>query len=252
MSSRISRSESLSTIPQRKLMEALENTIRICPECSTKNNVKLDHGLCKTCRVKNIAIQRYAESNIPVRYWTLEMDASFKGDPILMEKYHEITDDLKKSYRDGTSICFAGSNGLGKTLVLSNILKRAAEHGLSCLYVNLGDIVSVLTNYQNDDRAIARKELMIVDFLAIDEFDPRYMSNDKASDLFGKVLEEIFRTRHQNGLPTFMSTNSPNVVDSFQGALRQSINSLMSTVQMVAVLGKDFRIVSKKSILTSK
>lgn len=245
MSSRISRSESLSTIPHRKVLEALENTLRTCPECSVKEQVKLDHGLCKTCRIKNIAIQRYSESNIPVRYWALEMDENFRGDAILMEKYQEVTGDLKLSYRAGTSMCFAGSNGLGKTMALCNILKRAAEHGMSCLYVNLGDIVSVLTNHNNDDRAVARKELMVVDFLAIDEFDPRYMSNDKASDLFGKILEEIFRARHQNGLPTFMSTNSPNVVDSFQGALRQSINSLMSTVQMVAVLGKDFRITSK-------
>jgi DNA replication protein DnaC len=242
MSLPLSRSEALSTVPPRKVLEALEQTIVDCETCSVKKHVKLDAGLCDKCRIKNKAISRYAESNIPVKYWNLEMNTHFKGDAVLKQKYEEVIKDIVKSYKDGVSYCFAGGHGLGKTMVCCNILKRVVEKGLSGMYVNLSDIVAVMLSRDSDDRYIARKELLTVDFLVIDEFDPRYMSNDKASDLFGKILEEIFRTRHQNGLPIFMCTNSPNVQESFVGPIKTSITSLMSTMKTVAVLGKDFRI----------
>lgn len=169
------------------------------------------------------------------------MDRDFHGDDVLLEKYKEITLDIRKSYQDGVAYCFAGSHGLGKSMLVCNILKRAVEKNYSCLYVNLNDIVSLTVSQNSEDRTLARRELLLVDFLAIDEFDPRWMSSEKGSDLFGKVLEEIFRTRHQNGLPILMCTNSPNVVESFSGPIKQSISSLMSCVKTIAVLGKDYR-----------
>ncbi len=241
MNYQISRSTALSSVPQRKLVETLQQIIKSCPVCSINPDVRLDSNICHDCRIKNKAIQRYAESNIPVSYWMLEIDKNFVGDEVLRETYKEVTSDLKKTYSEGTAICFAGLHGVGKTSLCCNILKRAVEKGYSCLYVNLGDIVSVMLSASHEDRAISRKELLLIDFLVIDEFDPRYMSNDKASDLFGKILEEIFRTRSQNKLPTFMCTNSPNVTESFVGPIKESITSLMSTVTTVAVLGTDFR-----------
>lgn len=237
----IARSQSLSSIPERKLHEALIGTIRNCEVCSKVEGLKLDQGVCKRCRILNKALFKYAESNIPVKYWGLEMDHHFYGDAILQEKYDEIALDIPKTYTDGVSYCFAGGHGRGKTMTCCNILKRAVEAGYSCLYVNLNDIVAVTLSRETDDKFVARKELLCVDFLVIDEFDARYMPNDKSSDLFGKILEEIVRTRHQNGLPLFMCTNSPNPVESFQGNIKASIESLMSTVELIGVLGNDKR-----------
>jgi DNA replication protein DnaC len=82
---------------------------------------------------------------------------------------------------------------------------------------------------------------MMVDFLVIDEFDPRHMTEGASSDLFGRQMEDIFRRRSENKLPLFMCTNSPNVIDSFAGPIKQSIDSLMSYATVIPVLGKDFR-----------
>lgn len=242
MPHQISRSLGLSSVPEKKKNDELEETLRRCPTCSANPSVKLDGGGCKKCHIRNECIRRYADGNIPVVYWNLEMERDFTGYPILKEKYLEITKDLRQSYKDGVAICFAGGHGRGKTLVCCNILKRAVEKNFSILYVNLGDIVAVMLNGKDsDDRAVARRELLTVDFLVIDEFDPRYMSNDKSADLFGKILEEIFRSRTQNKLPTLMCTNSPDVVKSFTGAIKESIESLMSTVETIPVLGRDQR-----------
>lgn len=126
------------------------------------------------------------------------------------------------------------------TMVCANILKEATKKGYQCLYVTLSDIVSnALSN--SSDKYTAKRELMMTDFLVIDEFDGRHMGSGAGADLFGRLLEDILRKRIENHLPLFMCTNSTNVIDSFEGDLKQSIGSLMSRVDMVPVLGKDFR-----------
>lgn len=236
----------LRQIPERKILSILEDTLRHCPICSQNPQVKLDQGLCPACRTNTLRYQRYAQANIPVLYWNLEMEKDFVGDPILKEKYLEITQDLRKTYNRGLVVNFAGLYGRGKSLTVCNILKRVVEKSMSGLYVTLSDIVHTMLNGDFADKAAARKELLTVDFLAIDEFDPRYMANDKAAELFGKILEEIFRTRSQNVLPIMMCTNSPKVVESFSGPFRDSLDSLFSIVTTVPVLGKDQRLENQK------
>lgn len=190
----------------------------------------------------NSVLRRYAESNIPVKYWKLEMERDFKGDSVLLENYRQITSDIKGVYKEGICLCFAGNNGTGKTMTSVNVLKRAAEKGYNVLYTTLNDIVNNLVSGGSyEDKQVIRRELLMIDFLVIDEFDPRHMGSESAADLFGRVLEDIFRTRVQNCLPTFMCTNSPNVVDSFTGSIKQSINSLFNYATIIPVLGKDFR-----------
>jgi len=167
---------------------------------------------------------------------------SFQGEAKLKEKYYEIIKDLPGIYTKGMSLCFAGLHGVGKSSVVTNIIKTSTLKGYSGLYTTLSDIVSTMLSKEESEKYIARRELTTVDFLVIDEFDSRFMPTDNASDLFGRTLENIFRTRSQNRLPTFMCTNSPNVVETFSGPIKQSIDSLMKGyVKVVPVFGEDFR-----------
>lgn len=224
-----SRSKALNNIPSRKIQYWLKSI----DDSDDSKDVKM---------YSKIAINRYAESNIPIEYWSLKMNKDFYGDPRLLDKFEEYISDLKNVYINGKSLCLAGSHGLGKTMMVTCILKKATQHGYSCLYTTLGDIVSAVIQATGEDRFLARQELAMVDFLVIDEFDPRFMSNDNAADLYARSLESVFRTRSQNKLPTLMCTNSPNPVESFKGSLRESIDSLMKGyIEVFPVLGEDFR-----------
>lgn len=223
------RSKTLNNIPTQKLQNLL-STIEGGTEDQSIKNIKLN------------AILRYKESNIPIGYWFLKMDRDFYGDPRLLGKFNEYVKDLKESYIKGTSLCLAGSHGLGKTMTMTCILKMACQKGYSCLYTTLSDVVSALIHAPHDDKHVARKELMSVDFLVIDEFDSRYFGSENAADLYARSLEGVFRTRSQNRLPTLMATNSPNVIESFHGSLKTSIESLMSGyLEMFVVMGEDHR-----------
>jgi DNA replication protein DnaC len=224
------RCKSLNCIPQKKLREALDAVEQGRDSLRNKN-------------IKAIAINRYAESNIPIEYWYLKMERDFKGDPRLLIKYNDYIADLKTAYQSGASVCFAGSHGVGKTMVLTGVLKKAVVKGYSCLYTTLSDIVNVLTQSEMEAKSLARRELTMVDFLVVDEADPRFIQSENAADLYARSFESIFRARSQNKLPTLMGTNSPNLVESFKGQLRESIDSLMQGyMEVFRVLpGKDVR-----------
>lgn len=240
----LSRSKALNNIPRTKLLTKISQTIDSCEVCS-KLEVKVDSslevGLCNKCRVKVTIYNRYFESNIPLEYWDLKMK-NFVGWPGLLKKYNEYVHDIKQSYIDGTSLCFAGLHGTGKTTTSTCLLKHASHKGYSCLYTNLSDMIGALTAADSSEKFIAKRELMMVDFLVIDEVDSRFIGTDNASDLYARTLEGIFRTRSQNKLPTIMCTNSPNVLEAFNGSLKASIGSLMKGyMKIFPVLGDDHR-----------
>lgn len=167
--------------------------------------------------------------------------SDFKGEKILYDTYVKYTTDLTKSYINGVSICFCGTHGVGKSMTLANILKFACLKNYNCLYTTLSDAVSALT-YNSEEKFVIKKELNTVDFLVIDEFDPRFIGSESAGDLYARTVENIFRTRSQNKLPTLMATNSPNILNSFSGQLQKSLDSLFKGyLESVPVLGKDFR-----------
>mgnify|MGYP001602139738 CR=1 FL=1 len=223
-----SRSKSLNNVPKRKLYEKIELL-----------NKEQDHKI-KVLKVN--AANRYYESNIPIDYWSLKMEKDFQGDPRLLKFYNDYTTNIKKNYTSGSSFCLAGNYGLGKTMAACCVLKKCVEMNFSCLYTTLSDIVATLSSSDSEDKFTARRELCMVDFLVIDEFDSRFISTDNAADLYARTLESIFRTRAQNKLPTLMCTNSPNILETFNGALKKSIESLMTGyMKIFPVFGDDFR-----------
>jgi len=129
------------------------------------------------------------------------------------------------------------------TMTATCILKKASQKGYSCLYTTLSDIVTTLTSAGGEDKFLARRELALVDFLVIDEFDNRFFASENSADLYARSLESVFRNRSQNKLPTLMCTNSPNPVDGFNGTLKASISSLMSGyIKIFTVMpGPDYR-----------
>lgn len=223
------RSEIINTIPKRKFDHIIEQINASKDELKIKN-------------IKLLAANRYYESNIPIEYWNLSMSKDFKGNNKLLNEFTNYVSNITENYYNGTSLLFAGSHGLGKTMTVTCILKKAVEKDYNALYTNLSDIVNVLISSSGSEKTIAFRELKMVDFLVIDEFDSRFIQSDKAADLYAQTLEGIFRARIQNKLPTLMCTNSPNILESFHGPLKDSIESLTTGyLKTVVVMGEDFR-----------
>lgn len=230
---------SLNNIPEKKLHETQKQIMQECDTCKSANAL---NQACQKCGMINRALERYSKANIPVKYWRIGIDAEkFLGPTKLLEQYNNIVQDISKSYNEGKSLVFAGSFGIGKTTVCTNILKKAVEKGYSALYLTLNDIVSNLVSQGAQDKASLRNYILKIDFLVIDEFDPRHIGSDNAADLFGRILEDIVRIRFQNTLPTFFCSNSDDAKNAFKGDIKRSLDSLWNYVKEVPLLGKDLR-----------
>jgi DNA replication protein DnaC len=241
MQTQLIHSVALNNIPDRKVQEKLASVIGACDVCSKLDKEAGMNGICSKCRVRIEAINRYVLGNLLIDYWDLTMERDWKGDPKILKRYNELVADLNQTYSKGNSIIFVGSHGNGKTMTMINLLKKAAQKGFSVLYTTLGDIVSALTQAEYSEQFLARKELINIDFLCIDEFDSRYWLNEKSGDLYAKMLESIIRVRLNNTLPTFLASNSPNVLEGFSGAMKQSLGSLFKLIETIVVVGEDNR-----------
>jgi DNA replication protein DnaC len=224
------RCPALNLVPSKKVSHLLE-TINYSNE---PDEIKF---------VKTTAINRYATANIPMEYWNLTMEKDFTGSKELERCYISYVSDLKQAYMTGRNMCLAGQHGVAKTMSACCILKTAAQKGYQCLYTDLSSVIGILTQNSFEDKTAARRELNMIDFLVIDEVDPRFFAaSDASTELYAKIFENILRTRRQNTLPTIVCTNSPNIVESFKGALKQSLASLFADkMEMVIVVGSDFR-----------
>ena len=234
-------SEALRTIPRSKLSHIEQEIISVCKQCCGAKKVS-----CDTCGLKMKVLDRYFQSNIPIDFWKKAMD-TFKGDEKAIKIFNEYTKNITDTYNNGVSLCLYGNHGTGKTYFSSAILKRAVEKGYTALYTTLSDMVNVLIYSDQKTKVESRRELLMTEFLVIDEFDYRFMGNDNSAELFGRILEGILRIRLQNKMPTFLISNSPDPTKLLGDNLSASIGSLISGyMQAICFLGEDFR--KKKGI----
>jgi DNA replication protein DnaC len=217
--------QSLRNVPRDKLVNTLKTIDQKDLDKLKKDNLKK-------------ALLRWYEANIPVKYWQLEIVNNQNNNEDLIEFYNEIIKDIDSFLNSGKSFCFAGQFGIGKTLLMTSILKRVVENGNSGLYTSLTD---VLTTMKTPDAYSARKEVITCDLLVIDEFDPRYMPTDAAADFCGRILEDIIRNRSNNRLPILLATNAPSPLSAFSGSIQQSLSSLWHYVDVVPFVGEDYR-----------
>ena len=215
--------------------------MKACKECSEKNNLD---GLCKKCSISIVARNRWYDANIPISFWDIGM-SEFKGPSELLKAYEHIVGNIGSFYDDGVNVCFAGTHGIGKTLTSTNILKFACLKNYSCCYTTFADMISALISSPFDEQYNAKKQLVMSDFLVVDEVDPRHIGKGLAEDLYGRALDNIFRTRSQNKIPSIIITNSPNVIETFSGAIKESLGSLMSKMKVISVRGEDYRKTNK-------
>lgn len=214
-----------------------------CKECSQKNikSVETLDGICERCSIRTIAFHRYYESNVPIEYWNFNMK-DFKGPDTFKKVYNNTVENLQNIYDNGLNFALLGPHGIGKTTIATSIVRKMAEKNYNCLYTTLTDMVNVIIEAPYEEKYAAKKELVQVDMLVIDELDSRFFTaSENTADLFAKALENILRTRFANNLPNVFVSNSPNILEGFNGAFKASLESLMSGVKIFAARGADFR-----------
>jgi hypothetical protein len=219
------------TTQNSKVLRVCDGVQRACQDCGGSGCIKCARTISR--------IQKYAEAGIPASYWTTSFH-NFKGDPSYAEIVRGVISDIDKTYDSGRSYMFAGPLGVGKTFGISSILKMALCKEYSARYSSMVEVINQILSGGNSN-AVA--ELIKYDFLAIDEFDNRWIfPSEKSEQIFGSTMEYILRSRFQNGLPTILATNNAEIDDILTGMYGKAFSSLRSQyMETVFLSGKDFR-----------
>jgi len=211
--------------------DAIKNDCENCKESSAKG--------CRVCLNKISKIQKYHDGNIPSSFW-LKSFKEYSGDDEYAEIVRDKIQNIDRVFDKGESAIFAGNLGVGKTYGICSILKMASNKGYNTKYFSMAEIINKILSKNNDGFL---QDLCEIDFLAIDEFDNRWIfPSEKAEQVFGSSMEYLLITRFQASLPTFLATNNSDLDQILSGSYGRSFSSLRSQyLKTIFVSGKDFR-----------
>lgn len=185
---------------------------------------------------------------IPEKFFkTTLRDFDVSHDKELQQVYTFVNNYLhtmnETELKDMKGICFYGSNGVGKTMLASIILKRAYIMRYS---IRRATFVEYMNRYTAvwasraiDERELIRDDLYsnykAVEYLVIEEIGKEVDSKASAP-----ILEDLLRYREDKGLVTIICTNlSPKDIEAKYGA---SVFSLMKGNMIpVKIVGNDMR-----------
>lgn len=211
---------------------------RVCQKIQ-KECKECDGDGCVKCARLTSRIQKYSDAGVPANYWTATFK-DFNGDDEYGDVVRGVISNIDAVFDSGKSYLFVGPLGVGKTFGISSILKMAICKDYSARYSSMVEVINQILSGQNSD---AIQSLLKYDFLAIDEFDNRWIfPSEKSEQIFGSTMEYILRSRFQNGLPTILATNNAEVDEILTGMHGKAFSSLRSQyMETVYLSGKDFR-----------
>lgn len=190
-------------------------------------------------------INKWRELYPQIEAW----NESHPEDPIYLD-YHQAAETLKKvaqyagkvdiAKRKGLSLLLAGSNGTGKTLLGSSVLKQAIRKGFSVQMATLGGIIQVFTDGWSspEKRILFDERVRNVDFLMIDDVGKEYSA--KTSDLTEIMFDNLIRYRVGRRKPFILTTNTS--ASDMKNRYGNSLMSLLSGKALtVTMVGEDYR-----------
>lgn len=150
--------------------------------------------------------------------------------------------DVNQRMEDNSGIFFYGSNGVGKSMLSSIILKEFYRHRFSCRRVTFAQYISEYTkmwDYHGDEKESLETDFYsrykAVEFLVLEE-----IGKEIDSKIAKPILEDLLRYREEHGLVTVICSNiTMSVMEENYGA---SVASLCKGhMTPVKIVGRDMR-----------
>jgi DNA replication protein DnaC len=150
-------------------------------------------------------------------------------------------DSEQRHSRRDTRHYVVGPNGLGKTMILKNLLHHAVLRGYTARFVRAGDMLADLAK-EDSSSALSRRIRRYVapTLLAVDEVG--YLSYDnRYADLFFEVVTRRYQER-----PILLSTNKPfgqwSEVFPNAACVVTLVDRLLHKAEIVELDGKSYRL----------
>lgn len=151
-------------------------------------------------------------------------------------------ENLDENVKNGKGIMLCGSNGVGKTMIASIILKEAYMCRYSCRRVTFAKYITEYTaswNKHGDEKDELEQELFEVykstEVLVLEE-----IGKEIDSKIAKPILEDLLRYREEQGLVTIICTNM--TFEDIKEDYGNSVFSIMQgTMTPIVLVGRDQR-----------
>lgn len=227
-----------------------------CPSCGKSNGPYMDgivelDGVKWQCNCKD-QVQRqkhYLNSGVGMTYQYLWWDDYF-GDPEAADVARAYTEDICSNIEVGHGLYLHSENyGTGKSFLATIIARTAILADYNVFMTTFPDMISSTkagwkdAEYSKWYRArVDSAQLLILDDVGKELMDTKGHNNDFAK----QMLDNIVRTRTQQGRPTIMTSNQS--LQDLRTAYGRPLSSLMNeTMDFVRVTGDDYRPLKKPS-----
>lgn len=148
-------------------------------------------------------------------------------------------ENFNENFEDNRGIFFFGSNGVGKSLLASIILKEAYRRRYSCRRVTFSSYISYYTeSWSVKDKA--EKDTLEVDFYekykGVEFLVLEEVGKEIDTKVSAPILEDLLRYREEHGLVTIICSNiTPKEIEAKYGASIMSIiKGCMTPIKIVA------------------
>jgi len=181
----------------------------ICYGTGYVDTIKDGYRFLKKCKCKELdgKIKRYNEIKIPSKYAQKRISNfifDYEKNTSLAQKaiIRDLKDYLSTFDRNSKGIILDGSNGVGKTHLLTAMLAQLVlTKNLTGLYIDFPQWIAA-NKFKFGNLQDRINDTVSVDILVIDEFGK---TNNR--DFDKEKMEEIFYERYNQGKVTFIGTN---------------------------------------------
>lgn len=218
-------------------VEAYEPEARVeyldgCPKCQ---GVDLD---CSCWKRYNEAIQLY-QACIPRDFWTYTPADVSHNREVFTEVVEPYMQRLSRALRGGYGLMLTGDNGVGKSMFMCLVLRKAIARGFSTYYTTMLSLDHDIKRGFSKPEVQERLEWYLTsDFVAIDELAKEQF---KAGDSFTRTqVERILKSRFENSMPTLLATNAS--LEELEKIYGSTLTSILEGKYMIAAMEPgDFR-----------
>lgn len=151
--------------------------------------------------------------HIPPLFWdfvvseeSLDPDIK-KSNSKALQEILDYSDNLKRAYENNVGLFIQGDRGLGKSAILSWLLKEAHAIGYTGYFTTLQELVGLAFKATKEASfdILLQQILTEVDFLVVDEIDKVYLSRGGEVDA---MLDKNFTARYYANKPVWVTSNT--------------------------------------------